>query len=247
MPQSQNMAGILSMQIETAFVILPGISAAMLTPTMMGYVIIVAPARTGVPTISQTQTVIVFVTIILAMEWAKNVVSGADAISIIGGNIMRSEQEVNRAIEQYSDMIRRLCMIHLKNYADTEDIFQTVFLKYVLSSVSFESKEHEKAWFIRVTINACKDLLKSFIRSRTISLDERIEQPSEMSVDDRDVLEAVLSLPQKYKDVVYLHYYEDYTAPQISRILGKNVNTIYTLITRSKRLLREKLGGNGYE
>lgn len=247
MPQSQNMAGILSMQIETAFVILPGISAAMLTPTMMGYVIIVAPARTGVPTISQTQTVIVFVTIILAREWAKNVISGADAISIIGGNIMRSEQEVNRAIEQYSDMIRRLCMIHLKNYADTEDIFQTVFLKYVLSSVSFESKEHEKAWFIRVTINACKDLLKSFIRSRTISLDERIEQPSEMSVDDRDVLEAVLSLPQKYKDVVYLHYYEDYTAPQISRILGKNVNTIYTLITRSKRLLREKLGGDGYE
>ncbi len=68
-----------------------------------------------------------------------------------------------------------------------------------------------------------------------------------MSVDDRDVLEAVLSLPQKYKDVVYLHYYEDYTAPQISRILGKNVNTIYTLITRSKRLLREKLGGDGYE
>ena len=221
MPQSQNMAGILSMQIETAFVILPGISAAMLTPTMMGYVIIVAPARTGVPTISQTQTVIVFVTIILAREWAKNVVSGADAISIIGGNIMRSEQEVNRAIEQYSDMIRRLCMIHLKNYADTEDIFQTVFLKYVLSFVSFESKEHEKAWFIRVTINACKDLLKSFIRGRTISLDERIEQPSEMSVDDRDVLEAVLSLPQKYKDVVYLHYYEDYTALQISRILGK--------------------------
>ena len=160
---------------------------------------------------------------------------------------MRSEQEVNRAIEQYSDMIRRLCMIHLKNYADTEDIFQTVFLKYVLSSVSFESKEHEKAWFIRVTINTCKDLLKSFIRSRTISLDEIIEQPSEMSVDDRDVLEAVLSLPQKYKDVVYLHYYEDYTAPQISRILGKNVNTIYTLITRSKRLLREKLGGDGYE
>lgn len=247
MPQSQNMAGILSMQIKTAFVVLPGISAAMLTPTMMGYVIIVAPARTGVPTISQTQTVIVFVTIILAREWAKNVVSGADAISIIGGNIMRSEQEVNRAIEQYSDMIRRLCMIHLKNYADTEDIFQTVFLKYVLSSVSFESKEHEKAWFIRVTINACKDLLKSFIRSRTISLDEIIEQPSEMSVDDRDVLEAVLSLPQKYKDVVYLHYYEDYTAPQISRILGKNVNTIYTLITRSKRLLREKLGGDGYE
>lgn len=160
---------------------------------------------------------------------------------------MRSEQEVNRAIEKYSNTIRRLCMVHLKNHADTEDIFQTVFLKYVLSSVSFESDEHEKAWFIRVTINACKDLLKNFFRSRTIPLDEVIEQPAEMPPDYQDVLEAVFSLPQKYRDVVYLHYYEDYTAPQISRILGKNVNTIYTLLTRSKQLLREKLGGERYE
>ena len=138
-------------------------------------------------------------------------------------------------------------MIHLKNYADTGDIFQTVFLKYVLSSVSFENEEHEKAWFIRVTINACKHLLKSFFRSRTVSLDEIAEQSSEMPTDDREVLEAVLSLPPKYKDVVYLHYYEGYTAPQISRILGKNVNTIYTLINRSRQLLRDKLGGDGYE
>lgn len=138
-------------------------------------------------------------------------------------------------------------MIHLKNYADTEDIFQTVFLKYVLSSVLFESEEHEKAWFIRVTINACKDLLKSFFRSRTAPLDEIMEQPARLPPDHREVLEAVLSLPQKYRGVVYLHYYEDYTAPQISRILGKNVNTIYTLLNRSKQLLREKLGGDGYE
>ena len=58
---------------------------------------------------------------------------------------MRSEEEANRAVERYADMVRRLCMVHLKNYADTEDIFQSVFLKYVLSSVSFESEEHEKA------------------------------------------------------------------------------------------------------
>ena len=160
---------------------------------------------------------------------------------------MRSEQEVNKAIEQYSNMIRRLCMIHLKNYADTEDIFQTVFLKYVLSSVAFESREYEKAWFIRVTVNACKDLLKSFFRSRTVSLEEIMEQPAQLSTDDREVLEAVLSLPQKYKDVVYLHYYEGYTAPQISRILGKNKNTVYTLLTRSRQLLREKLGGDEHE
>lgn len=159
---------------------------------------------------------------------------------------MRNERETIRAIEQYSDTVRRLCMLHLKNEADTEDIFQIVFLKYVLSSVSFENEEHEKAWFIRVTINACKDLLKSFFRGHTVSLDKIMEQTSELPPDYSDVWEAVFSLPQKYRDVVYLHYFEDYTAPQISRILGKNVNTIYTLLTRSKKMLREKLGG-GYD
>lgn len=156
---------------------------------------------------------------------------------------MRSEQEVSRAVEQYADMVRRLCMIHLKNHADTEDIFQTVFLKYALSSVLFESAEHEKAWILRVTVNACKDLLKNFFRSRTVSLDDIMEQPAVMPQDHREVLEAVLSLPVKYKDAVYLHYYEGYTAPEISRILGKNVNTVYTILNRSKQLLREKLGG----
>ena len=158
---------------------------------------------------------------------------------------MRSEQEVNRAVERYADMVRRLCMLHLKNAADTEDIFQNVFLKYVLRSMPFESEAHEKAWFIRVTINACKDLLKSFFRSRTVSLDEVVQLPAEMPPDHREVLEAVLSLPPKYKDVVYLHYYEGYTAPEISRMLGKNVNTVYTRLNRSKQLLREKLGGDG--
>ena len=149
---------------------------------------------------------------------------------------MRSEQEANRAIQRYADTVRRICMVHLKNEADTEDIFQTVFLKYVLSS-----------WLIRVTINACKDLLKSFFRSRTVPLEELLEQPAAIPPDNREVLEAVLSLPQMYRDVVYLHYFEDYTAPEISRILGKNVNTIYTLLTRSKRILRERLGEDGDE
>lgn len=106
---------------------------------------------------------------------------------------MRSEQEANRAIERYADMVRRLCFVHLKNEADTEDIFQTVFLKYVLYHDEFESEEHEKAWFIR--------------------------------------------------DAVYLHYYEGYTAPEIGKLLGKNTNTVYTLLTRARQLLREKLGG----
>ncbi len=160
---------------------------------------------------------------------------------------MRDEQEVNRAIELHADTVWRICMVHLKNYSDTEDIFQTVFLKYALSSALFENEEHEKAWIIRVTINACKDLLKSFFRSRTVPIDELAFRETELVPDNIDVLEAVRSLPAKYRDVVYLHYYEEYTAPEISRILKKNVNTVYTLLTRSKQLLRERLGGDEFE
>ena len=160
---------------------------------------------------------------------------------------MRSEEETNRAIELDSEMIQRLCMIHLKNHADTEDIFQTVFLKYLTSEVVFENASHEKAWFIRVTINACKDLLKSFFRRQTVPMDEVSELPATFSPEDHEIFNAVRSLPKKYKDVVYLHFYEGYTAPEIGDILGKNVNTVYTLLTRSKKLLKEKLGGDDYE
>ena len=122
-----------------------------------------------------------------------------------------------------------------------------MFLKYALCDIAFESDEHKKSWIIRVTLNACKDLLKSFFHRKTTSLDELIEQPAEIPQDNREVLEAVLALPQKNRDVVYLHYYEGYTAAEIGSILGKNVNTVYTLLTRSKNLLREKLEGDGYE
>ena len=160
---------------------------------------------------------------------------------------MRSEWEANRAIDRYADLVRRVCMIHLKNHADTEDIFQTVFLKYVTGTTEFESEEHEKAWFIRVTINACKDLLRSFFRSRTVSLDDLLEQPDQVPEDHREVLEAALALPDKYRDVVYLHYYEGYTAPEIGTILHKNPNTVYTLLTRARDELRKMLGGEDFE
>ncbi|WP_300682715.1 RNA polymerase sigma factor [Acutalibacter sp. 1XD8-36] len=156
---------------------------------------------------------------------------------------MRSEQETARAMDRYADMVRRLCLIHVKNQADSEDVFQTVFVKYVLSSAVFENDEHEKAWFIRVTINACRDLLRSFFRSRTVPLEELIDLPAEES-DTKEVLGAVLELPEKYRDVVYLHYFEGYTALEIGQLTKKNVNTVYSLLTRSKKLLREKLGGD---
>ncbi len=214
------------------------------TKTAMVYAIIAGPAAAADKgadraLASWTKTAMVYA--IIARPAAA---ADKDGDRETGDEHMRSEQEVNRAIEQYADMVRRLCVIHLNCQADAEDIFQTVFLKYALSSVKFQDGEHEKAWLIRVTINACRDLLKSFFHSRTLSLDELAEQAAEMPEDHREVLDAVLALPQKYREVIYLHFYEGYTAPEIGRILRKNVNTIYTLMARAKGELRVKLGGD---
>ena len=75
---------------------------------------------------------------------------------------MRSEQDITAAINHYGDTVIRICMVYLKNTADTEDIFREVFLKYAQSDKAFDGEEHKKAWIIKVAINACKDMIKSF-------------------------------------------------------------------------------------
>lgn len=154
---------------------------------------------------------------------------------------MRTDREVEQALARHGDTVRRLCMLHLKNHADTEDIFQTVFLKYALCDAAFQSPEHETAWFIRVTLNACRDLLKSLFRRKTVSLEDLADFPQPVEPSHREVLEAVLALPEKYRIPIYLHYYEGYTAPEIGKLLHKNVNTVYTLLSRGKSMLKEAL------
>lgn len=154
---------------------------------------------------------------------------------------MKTEKELTAAVNKYGDLVLRLCLIHLKNKADSDDIFQEVFLRYYRHNGSFESDEHEKAWIIRVTNNACKDLLRNFFHSRTVSIDEIGELQGRDETEYREVFEAVLSLPEKNREVVYLHYYEGYKAKEIASILKMNVNTVYTLLTRSKEMLKGML------
>jgi len=163
---------------------------------------------------------------------------------------MKSERKVRLAIEKYSDTIRRICFIHLKNYHDSEDVFQDVFLKYVLSEVEFENAEHEKAWLIRVTINACKDTVKSFFRKKVISIDDIIDNgilEFHAEENNKEILKAVFELPPKYRDIIYLFYYEGYTAVEIAKILNKNENTIYTWLSRARQKLKERLDGDIFE
>lgn len=158
---------------------------------------------------------------------------------------MRTEQEVNLALDNYADMVQRICFCHLKNEADTEDIFQEVFLKYMTYKGEFSSREHEKAWMIRVTINACKDVLKKFFRKNVVSIDT-IPETYKEEADYSDIRQAVLELPEKYRDVIYLHYYEQYSAPEIARILGAKENTVYSILSRGRDMLKTRLGGDGY-
>lgn len=156
---------------------------------------------------------------------------------------MKNPEEMNRAVEMYADMVRRICLVHLKNIHDTEDVFQNVFLKYMLYKDSFENEEHEKAWLVRVTVNACTDWLRSLSRRRWIPLESLLEEGNAPDNASWEVMEAVLQLPEKYRRVIYLFYYEGYSAVEIAEILGKKENTIYTWLSRARGILREKLGG----
>lgn len=155
---------------------------------------------------------------------------------------MKTEAEADRAIRLYADTVR-ICFMYLKNYHDVEDVFQEVFLKYLLHDASFKSGAHEKAWLIRVAINACKDTLKSFFRKKVTSIDAITAEPFYISENHHDVLDAVLKLPDNYKNAVYLFYYEGYSAVEIAKILHKKENTVYTWLSRAKEKLSAMLGG----
>lgn len=156
---------------------------------------------------------------------------------------MKSAEELSRVMEAYADMVRRICFVHLKSKHDTEDVFQNVYMKYLLYEDSFESAEHEKAWFARVTINSCTDWLRSLSRRKYVPLEIIAEESAELDETAPEILEAVLNLPEKYRNVIYLHYYEGYSAVEIAGILEKKENTVYTWISRAKEMLRKRLGG----
>ena len=156
---------------------------------------------------------------------------------------MMTKWDINVIVEEYADTITRICYSYGKNYDDTQDIMQNVFLKLMRANPEFHSKEHEKAWIIRVTINECKDFLKNIFRRHT-SLEEAQEIPIEEKEDLSYIREAVLKLPDKYTSVIYLFYYEGYTAVEIAGILHKKENTVYTWMNRARQMLKDMVGGD---
>lgn len=152
--------------------------------------------------------------------------------------------QATRLVQEYADMILRISYSYLKQTCDAEDICQTVFLKILTKDIRFDTPEHEKAYIIRATVNACKDHLKSGFFRKTVPL-EAAETMAAPQLPDLPILEALQALPEKYRVPIYLYYYEDYSAREIGRILGKSEGNITTCLSRGRKKLRDYLQREG--
>jgi RNA polymerase sigma-70 factor (ECF subfamily) len=130
----------------------------------------------------------------------------------------------------------------MKNPADTEDAVQETFCKMMQSKTTFESEEHEKAWLIKTATNLCKNSVRHWFRRRADLADYDDFQDAAIEIDD--TFEVVMSLPNRYKTVVYLYYYEGYTTPEISTILRRPQSTIRNHLHEARGILKERLRGD---
>ena len=167
----------------------------------------------------------------------------AKKVKHLRSHIDRAEAE--RLVETYSDLILRLSYTYLKSTEDAKDICQTVFLRMLEKPRKFESPEHERAWIIRAAVNLCKDQLKSHWRRTTVDLEAARAVPAP-EAEEGSLLAAVNLLPPKYRTVIYLYYYEGYSANEIAQLLGEKPATVATQLSRGREKLRTHLEQEGF-
>ena len=143
------------------------------------------------------------------------------------------------AFKQFTDTVYRVALHNTANFSDAEDVTQEAFIRLLETNKAFRDSEHLKAWLIRVTINLCRDKKKKSSRETLV---ENIF-PNKPNEEKTDVLEAVKALPEKYRNTIYLHYYEGYTAKEIGKILDAKENTVLSWLSRGRDALRKELDG----
>lgn len=155
---------------------------------------------------------------------------------------MNITPDENDVIAQYGNMVYRLAFARMQNRHDADDIFQEVFLRYVRRAPQFDSGEHAKAWFLRTTINCCKNYWASAWQRRTTGLTEVQELPIVYENEDVQMLaDALAKLNGKYRMVLHLYYYEDMTAEQIARLQNISAGTVRMQLSRGRTMLKELL------
>ena len=151
--------------------------------------------------------------------------------------------DIEQVFKRHVQTVYRVCYSFLGSAADAEDATQATFMKLVDHPRAFESVQHEKAWLIVCASNLCKDILKSAGRTRVTAMPQQeVADPSRHDPID-ETLDAVLRLPQKYKDVVYLHYYEGYKTDEIAKMLQEKPSTVRNRLRDARALLKTALGG----
>lgn len=157
--------------------------------------------------------------------------------------------EFDRAIEKYSDMIYRIAITITGNEEDAKDAFQETFLRLVRNQNKITSEEHLKAWLIRVVTNCAKTAVSNPWNKKTQGLvQEERTGGAGCETEKNNLLLELNNLPEKYSVVLYLYYYEGYSIKEIGSLLRKNENSIKTLLSRGRNLLRKELeGGESHE
>lgn len=155
-------------------------------------------------------------------------------------SLRRSNEEITQIFNRHVDTVYRVCFMYMKNKHDTEDLVQNTFIKLMNDGTVFESQEHEKAWLIRTATNLCKDHFRHWW-SKTVGMDKIPEDAVEYSFDTDGTYEMIMSLPPKYKTVIYLYYYEGYSTAEIAKMLNKNHSTIRSHLHNARKLLKIKM------
>ena len=145
---------------------------------------------------------------------------------------------MEEVIQREKDLVYRLAFsqCHQKDQAD--DIFQNVMYRYLKRKPTFESSEHEKAWFIRVTLNCSKTSLKSFWNNKVEEIDEQAYIFEKKEIDLTPYLNK---LPKKYNAVLYLFYYEGYSTKEMAKLLHIKENNVRVLLNRARNQLRKEI------
>ena len=151
-----------------------------------------------------------------------------------------SAQQAGRFVEAYADAIFRLCLTYSLTREDAQDICQDIFLTLLEDDRQFEDGEHEKAFVLRCAVNACKDLLKSAGRRRTVSMDQAELLPAPER-EDSGLPEAIRALPRHYGAALDLFYYEGYSLDEIARLCGCTPAAARKRLSRARKLLAKRL------
>ena len=153
---------------------------------------------------------------------------------------IRSQEEVASLYWRHVDMVYQICLMLMKNVPDAEDAVQTVFRKVMEYGKPFRDPEHEKAWLIVTARNECRNRLKHWWRTRRES-EEVLNTLAWEQPRDGELWDLILTLPEKYRLVLYLHCYQGYTALETAEILKKNPSTVRTWLAQARRKLKELL------